>query len=50
MSRRERKAGHGDADAYLLGAMDEDEIEEVVEEDYIDDLKEERKEDDSYGI
>ncbi len=36
MSRRERKAGHLAAAAYLLGAVDEDEIVEVVAAHYLD--------------
>ena len=36
MSRRERKAGHLAAASYLLGAVDEDEIVEVVAAHYLD--------------
>ena len=50
MSRRERKAGHLAAAAYLLGAMDEDEIVEVVAAHYLDAFQAEPNADDSSGI
>ena len=50
MSRRERKAGHLAAAAYLLGAMDEDEIVEVVAAHYLDAFQAEPNADDSSEI
>jgi class 3 adenylate cyclase/tetratricopeptide (TPR) repeat protein len=50
MSRRERKAGHLAAAAYLLGGVDEDEIVEVVAAHYLDAYQAEPNADDSSEI
>jgi class 3 adenylate cyclase/tetratricopeptide (TPR) repeat protein len=50
MSRRERKAGHLAAASYLLGAVDEDEIVEVVAAHYLDAFRAEPNAEDSSDI
>jgi tetratricopeptide (TPR) repeat protein len=50
MSRRERKAGHLAAATYLLGAVDEDEIVEVVAAHYLDAYQAEPNAEDSAEI
>ncbi len=50
MSRRERKAGHLAAASYLLGAVDEDEIVEVVAAHYLDAFQAEPNAEDSSEI
>jgi class 3 adenylate cyclase/tetratricopeptide (TPR) repeat protein len=50
MSRRERKSGHLAAAAYLLSAVDEDEIVEVVAAHYLDAFEAEPNADDASGI
>jgi tetratricopeptide (TPR) repeat protein len=50
MSRRERKSGHLAAAAHLLGAVDEDEIVEVVAAHYLDAFEAEPNADDASEI